>query len=109
MPPLGAAQVRRIDEYRRGHLGDDLTVVALAGVANVSRFHFIRAFAATTGLAPHRYLRRLRMRAAADLLATTTYSVARVAVMCGYRSAGQFAAAFRAEHQLSPAEFRRSR
>ena len=107
--PLGAAQVRRIDEYMRSHLGDDLTVDALAGVANVSKFHFIRAFAATTGLTPHRYLRRLRMHAAANLLRTTTYSVARIAVTCGYRSAGQFAAAFRAEHQLSPAEFRRSR
>jgi AraC family transcriptional regulator len=107
--PLGAAEVRRIDEYMRSRLGDNLTVDELAGIANVSKFHFIRAFAGTTGLTPYRYLRRLRMDAAADLLRTTNYSVARIAGMCGYRSAGQFAAAFRTEQRLSPAEFRTSR
>ena len=67
--PLGAAEVRRIDAYLRSRLGDDLTVDELAGVANVSKFHFIRAFAAATGLTPYRYLRRLRMHAAADCCA----------------------------------------
>ena len=104
--PLHTTEVERVTEYMRAHLADDLTVADLAAVANVSKFHFIRAFATATGLTPHRYLRRLRMRVAADLLRTSTLGIARVAVLCGYRSAGRFAAAFRDEYGVSPTDFR---
>ncbi len=90
----------------RAHLADDVTVDDLAAVVNVSKFHFIRTFAAGAGLTPSRYLRRLRARTAAELLTTTTMPVAAVAAHCGYRSAGQFAAIFRTHHGVSPSAYR---
>ncbi|GAB2585093.1 AraC family transcriptional regulator [Paractinoplanes abujensis] len=107
--PLSESEVRRVEEHMRARIADDVTVDELARAANVSKYHFIRAFAAATGLTPYRYLRRLRMRAAAETLRTTAYGVARVAAMSGYRSTGQFAAAFRTEMGVSPVEFRNSR
>jgi AraC family transcriptional regulator len=106
--PLSDREVDRIADYMRAHLGEDITVEDLAAIVNVSKFHFIRTFAATTGRTPVRYLRGLRLETAAQLLRTTTLSVARVAVACGYRSAGQFGAAFRGEYGASPTEFRNS-
>jgi AraC family transcriptional regulator len=99
-------QVDLIVDYMRERLADDITVEELAAMVNVSRFHFIRVFSRTTGHTPYRYLRRLRMLAGAELLRTTAYPVSRVAQMCGYRSAGQFAAAFREEYGVSPSGFR---
>lgn len=106
--PLGARQVERVTEYMRAHLADDVTVDDLAAVVNISKFHFIRTFAASTGLTPSRYLRRLRAGTAAGLLTATTLPIAAVAAHCGYRSAGQFAAIFRAEHGVSPSAYRRA-
>ncbi|MFI5844757.1 helix-turn-helix domain-containing protein [Catenuloplanes sp. NPDC051500] len=104
--PLGARQVEQVTDYMRAHLADDVTVDDLAAVVNVSKFHFIRTFAASTGLTPSRYLRRLRAGTAAELLTATTLPIAAVAAHCGYRSAGQFAAIFRAEHGVSPSAYR---
>ncbi|GAB3855022.1 hypothetical protein GCM10029963_48960 [Micromonospora andamanensis] len=104
--PLSDAQVRRVADHMRAHLGDNLTVEDLAAVVRVSKFHFIRSFALTTGLTPYRYLRRMRLETAAELLRRTPHSVASIALRCGYRSSGQFARAFRAEYGLPPALFR---
>lgn len=106
--PLSVRQVDQVADYMRAHLSDDITVDELAAVINVSKFHFIRTFAATTGLTPSRYLRRLRVRTAAELLSATKLPVAAIAVRCGYRSAGQFAAVFRSGHGVTPSRFRES-
>ncbi len=105
--PLSDAEVGRVTDYMRARLSEDLTVDELASVAAVSKFHFIRAFATSTGLTPYRYLRRMRLEAAAALLRGTPDTVARIAVLCGFRSAGRFATAFRAEFGVSPTAYRR--
>lgn len=103
---LGNHQIDRVVDHMRAHLGDDISLEALAREANVSKFHFVRVFARTTGLTPHRYLVRLRMQAGADLLGRTDHTVQRIALACGYRSPRQFAAAFRAEYGVTPQQFR---
>ena len=101
--PLDIAQV--ID-HMHVHLGEQLDLERLAGVATMSKFHFLRSFGAATGFTPHRYLTRLRMRRAADLLRTSDQSVQQVATACGYRSPSRFATAFRREHGVTPGRFR---
>ena len=105
--PLSRAHLQRVVEYMHSRLAEDVTVDELAAVTGVSKFHFIRMFSATTGLTPYRYLRRMRMQAAAELLRTSTLPVSRIAVLCGYRGPGQFAAAFRDEYGLSPSVYRK--
>jgi AraC family transcriptional regulator len=105
--PLSEAEVGRVVDHMRAHLGDDITVDDLAALARVSKFHFIRAFALAAGVTPYRYLRRMRLETAAELLRRTPDSVARIALQCGYRSTGQFARAFRAEYGVPPTLFRR--
>lgn len=107
-PRLDRGDLDGVTAYMRAHLADDVGLADLAALVNLSRFHFLRAFSAATGLTPHRYLTRLRMQAAAGLLRGTGHSVVQVALACGYRSAGQFAAAFRREHGLSPGAYRRA-
>jgi AraC family transcriptional regulator len=105
-PALSRQQVELITDYMHARMADNITVEDLAGIIDVSKFHFIRVFAATTGHTPYQYLRRIRMRAAAELLRTTGHPSSRIAAMCGYRSAGQFAAAFRRQYGVSPTDFR---
>ena len=79
----------------------------LAREAKLSRFHFVRAFARFTGLTPHRYLTRARLRRAAVLLATRDARVIDVAAMSGFRDVSSFNHAYRAEFGTTPREHRR--
>ncbi|MCO8270354.1 helix-turn-helix transcriptional regulator [Actinoplanes sp. TRM 88003] len=106
-PAVASLDTGRVIEHMHAHLSDDVDLDALAAVAAMSKFHFVRAFRAATGLTPHRYLTTLRMRRAADLLRTTGLSIRQVASACGYQSPSRFAATFRREHGTTPADYRK--
>jgi AraC family transcriptional regulator len=83
-----------------------LPLQRLAEEANLSRFHFLRAFARVTGLTPHRYVARARLRRAAVRLAANDARVIEIALDCGYRDISNFNHAFRAEFGTTPLEHR---
>lgn len=104
---LGDTAMRRITAYMHEHLHEEVSLDDLAAHTNISKYHLLRSFAKTTGFTPYRYLVRLRMRRAADLLRDTGQPVLQISAACGYRSPGQFTAAFRRRFGASPTEFRR--
>jgi AraC family transcriptional regulator len=53
---LDDRKLRRVLAYIEEHLAEDITVADLANIACLSIFHFTRAFAATMGVPPHRYV-----------------------------------------------------
>ncbi|MFG1606118.1 helix-turn-helix domain-containing protein [Actinoplanes sp. NPDC049265] len=106
-PVVSHGDLGPVLDYLRDHLGDDVTLDDLAAVSAMSKYHFLRTFQRRLGVTPHRYLTRLRMSRAAELLTGTGQSVQQIAFACGYRSPGQFAAAFKREYGVSPRNFRR--
>lgn len=90
----------------RDHLDGEVTLDGLAAQAHLSKFHFLRAFRAATGTTPHRYLVRMRMQKAGQLLRTGRYTVAEVAQRCGYAGSGHFSAAFRRHTGVTPDRYR---
>ena len=84
----------------------ELGLEVLAREAGLSRFHFLRAFARATGLTPHRYVRRARLRRAAVRLATNDERIVDVALASGFRDVSNFNHAFRAEFGASPRVYR---
>lgn len=107
--PLAGPAVGRVLEHMQDHLAEKMTLDDLAAVSGVSQYQVSRAFKRAMGSTPHRYLVRLRMQRAAELLATDEYSVQHVAALCGYASRAQFIAAFGHHHGTSPARYRRAR
>ena len=83
-----------------------LALDVLAREAKLSRFHFVRAFARVTGLTPHRYVLRARLRRAAVRLATSDARVVDVAMSSGFRDVSNFNHAFRAEFGTTPRQHR---
>lgn len=98
---------RRVVEYLHAHLAEEVSLVELAAVANLSPFHFARMFKRTLGVAPHAYQRGLRCERAKMLLAQTRHSVTGIAFDVGYESSQSFARMFRAETGMSPIDWRR--
>jgi transcriptional regulator GlxA family with amidase domain len=87
--------------------GRALDIATLARIACVSEFHFIRAFRATFGETPHRYLQRRRVERALYLLRCTDRSITDVCFDVGFASLGTFSKTFHAIVGETPTEYRR--
>lgn len=87
----------------------DPSLAQLAGTARLSKYHFVRAFKASTGLPPHRYLVQLRIDRARILLETTNLSITEIAAQVGYDDPGYLARLFRGHFGMTPAKYRRDR
>jgi AraC family transcriptional regulator len=105
---LPTATLARVVDYVEAHLHDSITLDDLAREANLSKFHFLRAFRGTVGTTPHRYVMEMRMARAAALLVGEHRTVSTIAAMCGYSNVGRFTAAFREHHGVTPGAYRRS-
>jgi AraC family transcriptional regulator len=105
---LDSGRLRRVLAYIEEHLAEDITVADLANVACLSIFHFTRAFAATMGVPPHRYVSQRRLESAKAMIATGRASLSEIALDCRFSSQSSFTRAFRRATGMTPAEYRRT-
>ena len=104
---LDSRRLRRVLDFMTAHLEDDIGLEALAGEACLSTFHFVRVFANTMGIPPHRYLSRMRLERAKTLLSLRAMPIAEIAVACCFSSQANFTRAFVRATGLTPREYRR--
>ena len=88
--------------FIESHLADQLTLDEIAGVAGISRFHMVRAFAAATGLSVMRYVRARRLSEAARALANGAPDILTLALDADYGSHEAFTRAFRDHFGVTP-------
>ncbi|HEV7500251.1 MAG TPA: AraC family transcriptional regulator [Vicinamibacteria bacterium] len=105
--PSAVARVTRAVRMIERDPDGPLRLSALAREARLSPFHFLRTFRRLTGLTPHQYVVRARLRSAAVQLATEPAKVLDVALDCGFGDVSNFNRAFRTELGVSPRAFRR--
>jgi AraC family transcriptional regulator len=105
---LDDGRLRRVLAYVEEHLAEDIAVADLANVACLSIFHFTRAFAATMGVPPHRYVSRRRLESAKAMIATRRASLSEIALDCRFSSQSSFTRAFRRATGVTPAEYRQT-
>ncbi|RKE36750.1 AraC-like DNA-binding protein [Paraburkholderia sp. BL23I1N1] len=108
-PPASAAAWARVAQTVR--LVDDTpgaphTLTSLAAAAGLSEFYFLRTFQRVTGVTPHQYVLRARLRAAALRLRDDSAKVVDIALDCGFNDLSNFNHAFRAEFASSPRAWR---
>jgi AraC-like DNA-binding protein len=82
------------------------TVAELAGEAGTSRSVLAERFRQYLGEPPMSYLTRWRLQLGAQMLSSSSYSVAQIASEVGYESEPAFNRAFKREFNLPPARFR---
>jgi AraC-like DNA-binding protein len=101
---------RRIGEALRCievNAADALDLDTLAGVAAMSKYHFLRTFRHTVGMTPYQFLLGVRMRRAAVRLAMSSAPVSAIAYDSGFGDLSTFNARFRETFGMSPTAFRR--
>jgi len=79
---------------------------SLASAAGLSSFQFLRAFRALTGVTPHQFVLRTRLRAAAARITDGDARIIDVALDTGFGDLSNFNHAFRAEFGVTPSSFR---
>jgi AraC-like DNA-binding protein len=85
-----------------------LSLASLARDSRLSPYHFLRTFERLTGVTPHQYVLRARLRNAATRLVTEPRKVIDVALDSGFGDVSNFNRAFRAEFGVSPRAYRRA-
>jgi len=78
----------------------------LAHSAGLSPYHFLRIFKGVTGITPHQWLLRARLRKAAHVLVTAAEAVTNIALDVGFEDLSNFIHSFRAEFGVSPRQYR---
>lgn len=111
-PALGRAgreeaSIRRVIDFLDAHFAQDLAVGALAAVACLSPYHFIRVFARQTGLTPHAWLMQLRARKAKALL-DQGLAIADVAAQTGFSDQSHLTKTFKRILGYTPGQLRNS-
>lgn len=105
---LDATRLRRVLEYIDMHLAQDFSVGDLAEVACLSIFHFTRAFAASAGVPPHRYVSQRRLDHAKAMIVAGRAPLGKIAFDARFSSQSSFNRAFRRATGMTPGEYRRA-
>jgi AraC family transcriptional regulator len=103
---LSQRRIRRLLDYIEQHLGEDLSLDALAAEVGLSPLYLARAFRLAVGQSPHQYVVGRRVEAAKRLLLDSDAPIADVALAAGFSSQSHLSNWFRRTVGVSPAVYR---
>lgn len=100
---------KRVIEYLHAHLDTDITLTELAAVADISPYHFARAFKQSTGYTPFQYLTKIRIERAQSLLIETELPIVEIAHLTGFASQSHLNKVFAKLTHTTPGQYRNRR
>jgi AraC-like DNA-binding protein len=101
-------RIAEVIRHLEMHRDERHTLAELADLARLSRYHFLRTFREVTGITPHQWILRARLRDAAQRLATSNELITEMALDVGFEDLSNFIRSFRAEFGVSPRAYRTS-
>jgi AraC family transcriptional regulator len=106
---LARWQEDRAKEMMDQGLAGNVSLAELARECHLSVTHFVRAFHRSTGVSPHQWLLGRRIDRAISFLAATDFTLAEIALACGFSDQSHLTRVFTASIGTSPGRWRRSR
>lgn len=103
---LSGYKLRRVKEFIDANLDADISLAELAVVADLSQFHFARAFHKTVGMTPQRYLMHQRIERAKELLSHDQMPIVEVGLRTGFKNQSHFTTLFRKFTNFTPKTWR---
>ena len=92
---LSGYKLKRVQEFIDANLEEDLSLAELAEVADLSQFHFARAFRKSTGQTPQQYLMQQRIERAKQLLSSDELPIVEISLRTGFKNQSHFTTLFR--------------
>ena len=103
---LPKSRLNHVREYIEHHLDGNISLTALAEVADLSLYHFAKAFKHSTGATPHQYVLTRKIERAKELLSDPNRSVLEASARTGFVDQSHFTKIFRRFVGVTPTEFR---
>lgn len=98
-------RIEKVLQYIKENLTEDLCLNQMAELASLSPVHFHNCFKAVTGETLHHYVEEQRMKKAVDLLLTTNFPLAEIALESGFSSQSYFSYVFKRRMNMTPREY----
>jgi len=105
---LGGFELRRLLAHIEANLAVNLSLGEIASFAGYSASYLNTAFRQSVGMAIHEYVVRRRLDRARTLLATSTQSITRIALDCGFAHQSHMARHMKRVLGLLPSDVRRN-
>jgi AraC family transcriptional regulator len=105
---LGPKPLKRVVDHINEHLEEELSLLELSRIADLSPHYFSTAFKASVGMPPHRYVIERRIDLARDMLRGSDTSISEIAYAVGFSSQSHLTANFRQTTGMTPRKFRQS-
>ncbi|MCU0240029.1 MAG: AraC family transcriptional regulator [Pyrinomonadaceae bacterium] len=99
---LSGRKLRLVKEFINDNLDQDLTLTEIAEVADLSHFHFARAFRKSTNVTPQQYIVNCRIEKAKELLIKSNLPIVEVGFQTGFKNQSHFTTLFRKITSFTP-------
>jgi AraC family transcriptional regulator len=99
---LSFLKLQQVREYINEHLHQDIKLIDLAAIAQMSPYHFLRLFKQSMGVTPHKYILQCRIEKAKCLLQHGELSIAGVAASVGFCDQSHFTRYFKRIVGMTP-------
>lgn len=98
--------MERVIQIINRRLSDsNLSVDMIASEVGISRVHLYRKMKELTGQTPHEFIRNIRLKNAASLLAKKSMNVSEVTYACGFANTASFSIIFKKFYGVSPRDY----
>ncbi len=84
---------------------EDLSVTLISKEVGISRVHLYRKMKELTNQTPHDFIRNIRLKQAANLLASGRHNITEVMNACGFSNSASFSTQFKKMYGMSPREY----
>jgi len=103
---LSGRKLNQATEFIQENIERDLGITEIADAVDLSPFHFARSFKQATGVSPHQYLIKSRIKRAKALLAESELPIVEVGFKAGFKKQSHFTTLFRKLTDLTPKAYR---
>jgi AraC family transcriptional regulator len=104
---LAAWQLQRARDFIDVNLPHDPSIAEIAHECGLSSGYFARAFKRSTGVPPYKWLTKMRVERAKELLKDPRSELADIAQLCGFVDQSHFTRVFSGSEGYSPGRWRR--
>jgi len=102
-------RLHRAVDFIEANLALPIQLDEISASAGLTKMHFATQFRQSTGMSPHAYVTRRRIRKAKALLTQSQFNILEVAQSCGFATHAHFSSVFKKATGYSPSQWRMQR